>query len=170
MVEKEMVREREAESTDGFEYERKVDYYKQVIERGRTGKKVVHGKDIPWSFSRQGIARHYLDFYKTENALTTMRFFVHDVRTHSGKHVHQGDIVLFILRGKGYTVVDDKTFDWSEGDLILLPVKKGGVVHQHFNKDGKPSRWLAMRSLPLTELFGNFIEQKETSPWWKGKS
>ncbi len=168
MVEKEKVREKESELAGGEAYERKVQYYKDATKRGKTGIKVVHGKDLSWSLSRQGIAKDYSDYYLTNNALTTMRFFVHDIRTHSGKHAHQGGIVLFILRGKGTTVVDDVPFEWSEGDLVLLPYKKGGVVHQHFNKDNKPSRWLAMRSLPIAEMTGNFLDQKENNPFWKG--
>lgn len=168
MVEKEKLREKEAGLIGGEHYENKVNYYKKLIARGRKGIKVVHGKDLPWGSSRQGIAKNYLDFDITDTALSTMRFFVHDIRTHSGKHVHQGGIVLFILRGKGTTVVDRVPFDWSEGDLILLPYKKGGVEHQHFNRDNQPSRWLAMRSLPIAEMTGNFLEQKENSPWWKG--
>lgn len=168
MVEKEKVREKETELAGGENYERKVQYYKDATQRGRKGIKVVHGKDLSWSLSRQGIAKDYSDYYITDNALTTMRFFVHDIRTHSGKHAHQGGIVLFVLKGKGTTVVDDVPFEWSEGDLILLPYKKGGVVHQHFNRDNKPSRWLAMRSLPLAEMTGNFLEQKENNPFWKG--
>jgi len=169
VVEKEKLREKESELSDGQNYERKVSYYKAAIERGRKGARVVHGKDLPWDLSRQGIAKDYTDYYLTDRALTTMRFFVHDIRTHSGKHAHQGGIVLFVLRGKGTTVVDDVPFDWSEGDLICLPYKKGGVVHQHFNRDGRPSRWLAMRSLPMAEMTGNFLDQKENHPMWNKK-
>lgn len=168
MVEKEQVREKEAEIVGGKHYEQKMKHYSDIIERGRTGKKVVHGKDIPWRLSRQAITKHYCDYDLLDNCLTYFNFFVHEIRTHSGKHVHQGGIVIFVLKGQGKTVVDGVDYNWSEGDLILLPIKKGGVEHQHFNKDDKPSRWLAMLNNPLADLLGNFLQQKENHPNWKG--
>ena len=58
-------------------------------------------------------------------------------------------------------MVDGVRYDWSEGDLILLAFKKGGVEHQHFNMDNRPSRWLAFSSIALGDMVGMFMEQKE---------
>ncbi len=166
MVEKEAVREKEAEI--GFNpYEDALQRYKERKERARTGVKLLKGKEITWLVARQGVLRHYHTESHTGHALETMRLFVHEIRTHSGRHVHQGGFNLFVLNGKGYSVVDGRRFDWAEGDLIQLPFKKGGVEHQHFNVDDKPSRWLALWCITMGELVGMWIEQRENYEGYK---
>lgn len=167
MVEKEAIREKEAEI--GFNsYEDALKRSKERKEQARKGVKVLKGKEIAFQVVRQGVLRHYHTESNTGHALETMRLFVHEIRSHSGRHVHQGGFNLFVLKGKGYTVVDGVRFDWSEGDLILLPFKKGGVEHQHFNLDNRPSRWLAFSSIPMGEMVGMFMEQKENYQGFKG--
>src|SRR5439155_811034 len=79
--------------------------------------------------------------------LVDWNVFVQDIRVHSGKHRHQGGLVIYIMEGEGYSVVDGERHDWEAGDLLLLPVKKGGVEHQHFNKDdAHPAKWIAFIS------------------------
>ena len=100
-----------------------------------------------------------------------MWMFVHDIRSHSGRHRHQGGLALFVLEGKGYTTVDGVRHDWEKGDLILLPIKENGVEHQHFNLDpDKPSRWLALAPLPLWDQLGWELTQVEEHPDWKGRT
>src|SRR3990167_753690 len=167
MVEKETVREKEAE-VKFSPYEDALKRYRERTEKARKGVKLIKGREIPFYVARQGVLRHYHTESDTGHALETLRLFVHEVRSHSGRHVHQGGFHLFVLKGKGYTVVDGVRFDWSEGDLILLPFKKGGCEHQHFNVDNKPSRWLALSSIPMSWLVGMFMEQKENYQGFKG--
>lgn len=51
----------------------------------------------------------------------------------------------------------------------MLNHKKGGVEHQHFNIDDKPSRWLAFMYYPLNKAVGWWMEQKENFSQWKEK-
>lgn len=169
MVEKQAWKEKEAESTPQSTYEEKL---KDVIlekERVKTSKKLLKGNQIPFTISRQGIVRSYADHKRPGIALDQWWLFVHEIRQHSGKHVHQGGLTLFVLQGKGFTVVDGKRYDWDAGDLICLSIKKGGVEHQHFNIDDKPSRWLAFMYYPLNKAVGWFMEQKENFTQWKDK-
>lgn len=169
MVEKEALKEREAEPKFNV-YEETLKLHKRDVEKARTGKRIIKGNQIPWQTARQGVLR----FYHTDPqmncglSLERMRIFVHEIRSHSGRHKHQGGFTLFVLMGKGYTTVDGVRHDWGEGDLILLPFKKGGVEHQHFNIDNKPSRWLAFSSISLGEMTGFDIEQKENYTGFKG--
>jgi len=76
--------------------------------------------------------------------------------------------VIFVLEGRGYSLVEGERFDWEAGDLLLLPMKPGGVAHQHFNLESdKPSRWLAFISNAFREHTGYEIVQIEESPDWK---
>lgn len=167
MVQKEVTREKEAEI--GFNpYEDALRRNKERKEKVKIGAKIIKGKEIAWLVGRQGVLRYYHTESHQGHSLETLRLFVHEVRSHSGRHVHQGGFNLFVLKGKGYTTVDGVRFDWSEGDLILLPFKKGGVEHQHFNLDDKPSRWLAFSSIPMGDMVGYFIEQRENYQGFKG--
>lgn len=84
----------------------------------------------------------------------------------TGSHRHQGGIAIFILEGRGYTVIEGKQFDWKAGDLLLLPLKPGGIEHQHFNADSeRPARYLPFLFEPLLTLGGHLdSEQTGTRP------
>lgn len=166
MVEKEAVREKEARPADINYYEANINLSKERTRRMAEGRKVIRGSALPWEQGRQGLARWYCHDLITGTANDRWTIFVHEIKTHSGKHIHQGGLTIFVLKGKGYTTVDGSRFEWEAGDLICLPVKKGGVEHQHFNLDGRPSRWLALINYRLIEFVGRFMEQKAESPDW----
>ncbi|MDP2743768.1 MAG: cupin domain-containing protein [Dehalococcoidia bacterium] len=168
MAEREAMRAREAEAVSFNLYEEGFKYDANLRERAVKGRVVIRGKDRPWQQSRQGLIKFYLHAVLDDTSVGTWRFFVHDIRSHSGKHRHQGGLAIYVIEGRGWTVVDRQRHDWEEGDLILLPVKLGGCEHQHFNGEpGKPCKWLAMIYSPFKELLGSEMEQKEASPDWK---
>ncbi len=169
MVEKEIQREKEAEAPSVTHYDKSTQRLKEVIEQARHGIKVIKGKNKPWEINRQGIIRRYAGTDDPEIANNNWTIFCHEIRQHSGRHRHQGGINLFVTKGKGYTVVDGKRFDWSEGDLILLSIKNAGVEHQHFNVDGLPSRWICLWHRSATDCTGFFREQNENFMMWKEK-
>lgn len=148
-------------------YEDSMQFYREEAEHFKKGRRVIKGKAIPWQQDRQGIRRTYTHRLIKDLAMDTMTMFTHEIRTHSGRHVHQGGLAIFVLEGKGYSVVDGVRHDWQAGDLIMLPIKGGGVEHQHFNLDKAPSRWLALIPHPLQHFVGQMLEQKEDSPTWK---
>ncbi|MBI4595327.1 MAG: cupin domain-containing protein [Candidatus Tectomicrobia bacterium] len=169
MVEKEAIKEKESELKGPDHYDRSEIRMRENTEKARKGIRVLHGKNRPWELNRQGYIRTYMHDDSEGLANNHWSIFSHDIRAHSGKHRHQGGINLFVLKGKGYTTVDGQKYDWKEGDLILLPIKKGGVEHQHFNADGKPSRWVAFRHIPSADMIGRFREQKENFTDWDNK-
>ena len=168
MVEKETLREKEAEIPAQTVYDRNMQKANLKNLRAKEGKKVIKARDVPFEINRQGIVRFYSSEGFDHLTHDDWSIFCHEIRQHSGRHCHQGGINLFVIKGKGYSVVDGKRFDWSEGDLILLPIKKGGVEHQHFNLDGQPSRWVAFK-YRRSHWIGSFMEQRETFTLWKEK-
>ena len=144
-------------------YDQGIAAMREQLKRYNQGTVVVKGRERPIERTRQGWLRFYLhNMLFQDTALKDWRVFMQEIHTHSGKHVHQGGLVIFILDGKGYTVVDGEKVEWKKGDLILLPVKPGGVEHQHFNQDpNKPSRWLAMIYAPYQDAIAHYLEQKE---------
>src|ERR1700719_2851203 len=104
------------------------------IERVRERERPPIGDNPYERIMRQRKLLFYLDPVTFKDTpLQHWRVFIHDIRTRSGKHRHQGGLVIYVLEGRGYSVVDGERKDWEKGDLVLLPMKPGGVVHQHFN-------------------------------------
>ena len=133
------------------------------------GQFVMKGSELPWQLGRQGRAKFYLyPVGRDQTAIKDWIAFVNDIRTHSGKHIHQGGLGLYILRGRGYTVVNGERFDWKEGDLVILPVMPGGCEHQHFNENpDESSLWLAIIYEPFMYVTGSQLEQREVHPDWR---
>ena len=90
--------------------------------------------------------------------------FTHEIHTKSGKHRHQGGLVIYVIDGKGYSVINGERVDWEKGDLVLLPLEKGGVEHQHFNSDpAHPALWIAFIHFPLRDYVASEMTQLETA-------
>lgn len=169
MVEKEAQKEKEAELDVSIDpdYNEPTRRAQLQTEAARTGKKLLKGKERPFTLSRMAIHKVYSRDWTQGLTNNNWNLFIHEVRTHSGKHRHQGGLTLFVLKGKGYTVVDGRRYDWNEGDLICLPVKKDGVEHQHFNIDNKPSRWFAFIYNPYHTMIGRMYDMRAMNPFWK---
>jgi mannose-6-phosphate isomerase-like protein (cupin superfamily) len=162
------VREHEGEALSG--YEAQVAELRARVTRAHNGEIVMRAKDIPFERSRQGVLRYYLNSLAApgtapvESAVQDWDVFLHSISVHSGAHRHQGGLVIYVIRGSGYTVVEGDRKDWKEGDLLLLPVQPGGVVHQHFNTGDEPAEWIAFIYRPMQNAIGSFIEQVENAP------
>src|SRR5262249_36139547 len=97
-------REQEPVNEGGYEYS--VRTTGEARERGLNGQVVVKDSDREWELNRQGFLKFYLLANKyPDTVLNDWWVFVHDVRKTSGKHRHQGGLVLFILEGRGATEV-----------------------------------------------------------------
>lgn len=170
-MERERVIGKEVEAKPRLGYEIYMEMLKENLERARRGRVVLRGNQIPWEQSRQARVKVYLSPPIKDTAVDGWVVFVQDIRDHSGRHRHQGGLAIFVLEGKGYTVVDGVRHDWEEGDLLLLPVKPGGVEHQHFNSEqGKPCKWLALIYTPFDQVTGSQYQQVQVHPDYKESS
>lgn len=169
MAETERTRTREREAPQRTAYEQAIQTDKDYAERQMTGRIVVRQEDCPQELTRQGILRYYLGVQITDTPLHDWLAFTHEVRTKSGKHRHQGGLVIYVISGIGYSVVDGERVNWKKGDLLLLPLRPDGVEHQHFNEnpDG-PSLWMAFIHGPSREYLASQMTQTENSPDFAG--
>ncbi|MBI2955468.1 MAG: cupin domain-containing protein [Chloroflexi bacterium] len=151
-------------------YERHARIRKEFIERQNTGKLLVKSSEREFQTTRQGRSKYYLcPTIWPENALQDWAVLMQDLVLHTGKHRHQGGLIIFILEGRGYTVVEGQRMDWKKGDLVALPLLPGGVEHQHYNLEpGKPCRWIAFIYTTIYDQTGSFTEQIELSPLYSG--
>lgn len=167
-VERMRTREREPEPDEKMGYFEVTGRWKARHERSRSGTILIKGKDRPWEINPQGKVLWYAHPGLNTIGNIDWDVFRHEIRIHSGKHVHQGGLVLFITKGRGYTVCDGERVDWKAGDLLMLPIKPGGVEHQHFNiVDDEPSEWVAFIYEPWINALGNDFEQREVFDEYK---
>ena len=170
MAESERTRVREREPVALNSYEIGMERDKAYAERQRTGRIVVRLKDTKQELVRQGHLRFYLDAGRrvTDTPLQNWAVFTHEVRSVSGKHRHQGGLIIYVIDGAGYSVVDGERVDWEKGDLVLLPMREKGVEHQHFNVNPeKPALWMAFIHAPTRDYVASEMTQSEVSPEYK---
>ena len=123
------------------------------LEKQLTGKLLIKSTDRDFEASRQALLKRYVTFeFTPEVASVNWSVFLNDVQQHSGRHKHQGGLVLFIIEGSGSTDIDGTRYAWKRGDLITLPIRPGGIEHQHFNDSaGKACRWVAFYYKPFED-------------------
>jgi gentisate 1,2-dioxygenase len=86
----------------------------------------------------------------------------------SGAQKTPGGSVLYVVEGKGYTLLDGERHDWQAEDLINIPIRAEGVVVQHVNTDPRrPVRFISA-DLNLVDILGvdrgAELEQVEAAP------
>lgn len=158
-------REREPDVTLDSSYEQTVRDREKWIDRQRKGKVLIRGDEQKYDETRQGHIKYYLNPYMDGLALDSWSCFIHDIRRQSGRHRHQGGILIYVIEGEGLTDVEGEILSWQAGDLLLLPIRPHGVAHQHINKDeSKKARWIAFRHSAVRDYIANFIEQLDEKP------
>ena len=164
--ERERIRTRERGSMDGSSYELALKLRAEFQERQLTGRIVVKGSELEWDHGRQGIARHYLSTHSIKDTvLHEWEVFLHEIKVHSGRHRHQGGLIIFVVEGEGSTEIDGEKVDWKAGDLVLLPIKPRGVEHKHYNRDPKNGcRWMAFLYEPMWNHVASEMVQLELHP------
>jgi hypothetical protein len=170
MPERERERVRERPPIEGNSYELIINDRIAISERQQNGPIVIRSEDRPIQVNRQGTLRYYLaPLSYPDTPLQDWLVFENHVRTHSGKHRHQGGLVIYVIDGEGYSIVDGERFDWKSGDLLLLPIRPGGVEHQHYNlKADRPCRWIAFCHMPTMDNLAMEMTQIEVSPDFRG--
>lgn len=164
MVDLTRTRTREQEAAPGLKYD--VAYQKRgdFIEHGMTGQIVIRDSDREWELARQGYLKWYiLEHEYPETVLNDWWVFVHDIKKVSGKHRHQGGLVLFIIEGRGATELNGELIEWEEGDCVLLPMHPEGCEHKHYNYGGEPAKWLAFIHIPSWDHVASELVQLEVN-------
>ena len=171
MAEIERTRVREKEAPAVSSYEMAIKRGRENAERNMTGRIVCKFSECPQMLTRQGRLRTYLGLTIKDTPLQEWVVFTHEIRTMSGKHRHQGGLIIYVIDGTGYSVVDGERVDWEKGDLVLLPLREGGVEHQHFNlQPGQDCRWIAFSYMPFFDHVASEFTQTEVSPLFKSES
>jgi quercetin dioxygenase-like cupin family protein len=134
---------------------------------------VVKGSELPQEVNRQGLMRWYLHPNIKDTILSTLVFFEQEIPpgSRTGRYKFQGEQVIYILEGKGHTLIDGVKHAWSAGDVLNLPVRKPGIVVQHVNEDPQnPAKFVACEPnlyACTTVDRGSGFEQIEDAPEYR---
>jgi len=116
-------------------------------EQRKTAVQVVRLSELPVENNQQGLMRWYMHPSITDTVLSTLAIYRQDIPpgSRSGRLKFQGGQILFIVEGRGHTMLDGGKHAWEAGDVVNLPCKRDGIVVQHFNDDPtKPAAFLAV--------------------------
>ena len=134
---------------------------------------VVRTEDAAWETNRQGKMQWYLHPAIRNTGLRTLLVWRQEIPagSHSGKQKVQGGIVHYVVKGKGYTVLDGTRHDWEAGDAIAFPLKPDGIEYQHFNVDTSEPVLIVATPLNQFDIFGvdlgSGFEQLENAPEYR---
>ena len=154
---------------DSLSREEKRDYeglfsrWADFYDRAHHAPTLIRGADVPYIVSRIGASNFYLIPHMEDTPLLQWVVFVRFLKDHpNGRHRHQGGIALFGVDGHGYSIVNGRRYDWSRGDIVLLPLVPGGLDHQHFPAvPGEPATFMGIIYEPLIVALGAEMTQLE---------
>jgi len=144
-------------------------------EHQREGAWLIKGRDLPWENNRQGKMKWFLHPALDNTAIRSMIVFEQEIPPggRSGAQKTPGGSVLYILEGRGYTLLDGVRHDWQAEDLVNIPIRAEGVVVQHVNADPRRRVRFVSADLNLVDILGvdrgAEFEQIEPSSDWNEK-
>jgi quercetin dioxygenase-like cupin family protein len=81
-------------------------------------------------------------------------------RSSNRGHGHQNEAASYILAGRGYEFYDDRRYDWSRDDLVLVHADS---VHRHFKPYGEQATALAMKA-KCAWMYLGLLQQGRSRP------
>ncbi len=121
---------------------------------GKRTSEIIRPKEMPLTFDKElGVPAVRIGQGKLHQVDVTLVEI--PPRGKLAPHRHLAEEMMFIVSGKGYTLMwngkdSGKTekLEWSEGDLLSPSLN---AWHQHFNASNTPARYLSITTAPLTE-------------------
>lgn len=139
-------------------------YYEQLTfareeeRRRRAGRVLVKGGDLIFEPTPMGRVAYVVDPRLGFNVklLNTLLAEISPGK-HSGAHRHIYEEVNYILAGEGYSIIEDRRYEWKRGDALVIPVFGW---HQHFNTGRETARFLVHSSRVAMENTGYVYTQQ----------
>lgn len=164
-------------SSEATEPQSERNFWNELIEmrdaqraQRETALQVIRRRDLPRESNAQGLMRWYMHPNKDDTVLKTLSIFEQEIPpgSRSGRLQFQGGQIMFIIEGTGYTVIDGVKYPWKDRDVLNLPLKRDGIVVQHFNSStDKAARFLVVEPNLFSATGvdrGCGFEQLEASP------
>ncbi|HAT7073490.1 TPA: cupin domain-containing protein [Legionella pneumophila] len=115
-----------------------------------------NGKNTNYSAER----KHPVHFVDLPSHTISITIGSLDPDGRSNRHRHTYETILFVLEGKGYSVIEDTCVEWEKGDAIYIPV---WAWHHHVNQDNqKSAKYLACENTPMLQNLGCLAIREES--------
>jgi gentisate 1,2-dioxygenase len=146
------------------------------LQRERLGKGawLIKGQDVPWEHNRQGIMKWFMHPALQDTCIRSMLFYeqIIPAGSKSGLQLTPGGQCIYILEGRGYTLLDGVRHDWQAEDIVQIPLRRDGVKVQHVNTDQRHQVRFVCAELNLVDTLGvdrgAALEQLEDAPEYEG--
>ena len=144
-------------------------------EHQRNGAWLIKGKDLPWEHNRHGKMKWFLHPALDDTSIRSMLFLMQEIPPggKSGVQKTPGGQVLYIIKGRGYTLLDGERHDWGAEDVVNIPIRANGVHVQHVNIDRREAVVFVQAEINLMDMLGvdrgSEMEQVEVAPDFEGK-
>ena len=111
--------------------------------------------------SREGLAMEYSDPATGGPVLRTMTCWVQLIRpgVRTKAHRHTSSKVYQVFKGEGYSVIDGKRFDWTEGDFLVVP---SWAWHEHAASEGQEAVLFSIQDTPIMKSMALYREEPYT--------
>jgi len=151
--------EREKDSQGIYEEDR--DYEGVLAERRLKTKILCKGSDVKPRWDGQSW-KHYMVDPRLGYDAYIHQIYVEEIPPgkNTVEHCHLYEEAVFVLEGRGHTIIDGRRYDWKANDALFLPPF---FWHQTFNDDpNQRSRWLVQNNALLVKSLGYApIEHKQ---------
>jgi gentisate 1,2-dioxygenase len=141
----------------------------------RNGAWLIKGKDLPWEHNRQGKMKWFLHPALDNTSIRSMLFLMQEIPPagKTGVQKTPGGQVLYIISGRGYTLLDGERYDWEAEDVVNIPIRANGVNVQHVNIDRHDPVVFVQAEINLMDMLGvdrgAELEQVEVAPDYPGQ-
>lgn len=133
------------------------DYYEKWLglwgadrKQAKEARKVIYPEELSWVRTKQDFKSALLvapdTGFRTLGGVTMEAEIPSGWKT--GRHAH-GEEAMYIMSGKGFSVIGGTRYDWEAGSCIRIPY---GAEHQHFNSGDDSVRYFSALS-PYLENF-----------------
>ena len=123
------------------------------IARRKAGRKAIKGEEVKVEWEEQNgvwmgpLVSQELGF---QNRIIEVDCHIYPPHSHSVTHKHN-EAIIIVLRGQGYSILDDERIDWKPGDTLYIGQ---GVWHQHHITSDEAAMVFAIKPLPIQEYMG----------------
>jgi gentisate 1,2-dioxygenase len=152
--------QKEEQENAANRYEQHLGFGKKVEEKIRSARKVLPVEEQKRTVTRQ-VAGTLLVNRDNGFFNTIIETFIGEIPVgeKSGMHRHMNEACIYILEGKGHSVIEDQRYDWKKGDAMHIPFF---AWHQHFNDGNETVKFLAAIPTELMRSMGIWrMEQRE---------
>ncbi|MET3916956.1 gentisate 1,2-dioxygenase [Variovorax sp. OAS795] len=94
-------------------------------------------------------------------AMSTMGMRLQTLRpgVHTQARRHTGSKLYYVMQGRGTTIVDGRTYDWSAGDFLAI---NPWAWHEHLNRSSGDAQLFQVNDFPAMSALGYYFEEALT--------